>query len=573
MKLRFSAFPAVLMVCCSLFLASDMLAPPASAQYSFPGYRVVSTDGREVEPKGCGPFLRWNLSSFPDLKIPYYINKKGSRDLSLPELKRAVEESFGAWKAARGAALDFRFAGFTDEKGLKRDGKNVIFFDETGEEFTSHDEREAFGKTQIVDFDKGTGEIREADIALNGTFIPPYWKSRTATACTGYAFKTPIKWTLSEQRCVKRIGTFPLEYRAHLQSTLTHEIGHFLGFGHTPRRGATMSTADVSDFAENTDQRTLEEDDRRGAAYLYPSDVFSASASQNIALGKPVRVSTNGAAEACLFCDKPFYITDGSLRYDASGSGTSGSVGWQNNDYNQLMRVTVTIDLDGRYLIEKIRYNSGNVLRAETWNADAMATPFGKTATNAGRSFTGAWTEQTGSLIASNITVTFEKTRKKWEQDWLFIGEIEVFGSPLETSVQESLKAGRPESGSWEGVIDPRRCWQPTGVFTSRSDTIQVTASGTVTWDPVTTTPGFGTVGPNGSRYIASQIIGRRPAFPLLSVSPGALLIKIGSSVRFAGESAIIRSFESGEVELMVNDEPDWLFDNSGRFVVSVRKQ
>src|SRR5687767_12371199 len=66
----------------------------------------------DIDPNGSGPFYKWDLQRFTDGKIPYWIHKKGSDDLSLVEVKSGLEESFNAWKAVDGVTLDFRFAGF-----------------------------------------------------------------------------------------------------------------------------------------------------------------------------------------------------------------------------------------------------------------------------------------------------------------------------------------------------------------------------------------------------------------------------------------------------------------------------
>jgi hypothetical protein len=124
-------------------------------------------------------------------------------------------------------------------------------------------------------------------------------------------------------------------------------------------------------------------------------------------------------------------IVDGSLDYLPVGTGEDGCVGCCNSDYNELLWVKVTIDLGGEYEVTGIRYNMGNVQRAETWNADSMTSPFGTTATQPGTPSTGAWTEQTGCDTLSSVVVTLYKTRTSWATDWLFIGEIEVQGAQL----------------------------------------------------------------------------------------------------------------------------------------------
>jgi len=169
----------------------------------------------------------------------------------------------------------------------------------------------------------------------------------------------------------------------------------------------------------------------------------------NIALGKPVVVATNGAGDSNSYVgESPSDITDGSLDYQpASDRAEDGCVGWANSDYNEPMVITITIDLQGIYNISKIRYNPGNVQRAETWNADIMESLFGRTSTNPGSSYRGTWTEQTGSITASKVTIKLEKIRRSYATDWLFIGEIEVLGTPVEEEIEtEEPEVPTPKS-------------------------------------------------------------------------------------------------------------------------------
>ena len=157
---------------------------------------------------------------------------------------------------------------------------------------------------------------------------------------------------------------------------------------------------------------------------------------ENVAAARPVVVTTNGADD-----DRenpgvePADITDGRLDYLAAGDALEdGVVGYVNDDLNQRMVITVTIDLEGTYDISRIRYNMGDVQRAESWHADVMTTPLGTTTTNPGTPQQGAWTEHTGSATLSRVTIVLEKTRISYETDWLFIGEIEVYGIPAANS-------------------------------------------------------------------------------------------------------------------------------------------
>jgi cysteine-rich repeat protein len=142
----------------------------------------------------------------------------------------------------------------------------------------------------------------------------------------------------------------------------------------------------------------------------------------NLALYRPFTTTTNGAWERT---DRPIggQITDGSLSYPDHVSC------WVNDDYGQLGRVTIAIDLGGTFLVDGVRYNVGDVQRAETWNADRMVSAFGDGPTVAGTPWVGAWTTQTGAAVSlSSVTITFWKTRTAWERDWMCIGEIQVCG-------------------------------------------------------------------------------------------------------------------------------------------------
>jgi hypothetical protein len=148
----------------------------------------------------------------------------------------------------------------------------------------------------------------------------------------------------------------------------------------------------------------------------------------NLALNRLVTIVTNGVCEYC-GNEGPSDLTDGSLVYEPVGSGIEdGCTGWMNNDYNQEMKVQVTIDLGSLYEIRKIRYNMGNVQRANTWNADTITTIFDSTSTNPGSSYSGTWTEHNGDSFVSEVNILLTKTRTAWDNDWLFIGEIEVIG-------------------------------------------------------------------------------------------------------------------------------------------------
>ena len=281
------------------FLLASVFAPSSQA---FKIY-VPSLNGglpNESSPDGPGPFCKWNLQRFTDRKISYWINKRGSDDLSLVEVRTSLEESFNAWKVVDGTTLDFRFAGFTTTIGFNNDGKNVISWDENGKTLSSIGIRP--GEALAVTFptvDTATGEFLDVDIVFNGSSIPA-----AGGSCSGFR-KTSIHWNLIEQHCA--ISIKKDEYLAHLQSTATHEIGHMLGLAHSDVVGATMSTVAVTpSFNSSTEQSTLEADDRAGLMFLY-GDFLSFIEGNPAAPGDGITITPNGGLFSDIYELTPHY--------------------------------------------------------------------------------------------------------------------------------------------------------------------------------------------------------------------------------------------------------------------------
>lgn len=123
----------------------------------------------------------------------------------------------------------------------------------------------------------------------------------------------------------------------------------------------------------------------------------------------------------------------------------------------------------------------------------------------------------------------------------------------------------------WQGNVNPKQLWQDTGVLTSAGATLQINASGSVTWAHNTNGTND-TVGPNGTWYQPSALEDKT-GFPYLYAACGSLIMRIGSSIYPVGESAIVTTQQTGKIEFMVNDRIKYLADNSGSFHVVVRKK
>lgn len=217
-------------------IALVVVASPAHAYLQL----TTSANGQTVT-------LRWGTTP-----VRWFATDRGVPGVTASDFQRAVERGFATWEAVPTAAIRFAFAGFTSAEPFDEDGVSAIGF-------LSRPELErVLGATGFV-VDTITGEIVESDIFFNSSFA---W----STAAGGEA------------------GRFDL------QSVATHEIGHFLGLGHSAlgetelqpggaRRvlasGAVMFP--IAFGTANTADRELQADDIAGVSDLYPDGNFRAT--------------------------------------------------------------------------------------------------------------------------------------------------------------------------------------------------------------------------------------------------------------------------------------------------------
>jgi MYXO-CTERM domain-containing protein len=273
-----------------------------------------------------------------------------------------------------------------------------------------------------------------------------------------------------------------------------------------------------------------------------------------ISAGKPVTITTNGAWEAGGYFASD--VTDGDLSCGDLASGVGdGTVGWQNNDYNQLGVVNVTIDLGNTYTIDSIDYNMGNCMRASTWGADSITTPLGTFYPSPGSGSTGVWSSQTAvdQVVASTVTIQLSKTRTAWERDWMTIGEIRIWGELVqlpepgpeagpepgpelgpEADVEPGPEQG-PETGPEPG---PEPAPEPArdagidasidvpvgsaldGPLATITNTATATATNTVTTTGTSTTATTGTITTTGSSTATGTAVG--DAAPPVAIADAA---------------------------------------------------
>ena len=109
-----------------------------------------------------------------------------------------------------------------------------------------------------------------------------------------------------------------------------------------------------------------------------------------------------------------------------------------------------------------------------------------------------------------------------------------------------------------------------SGIVVKQGETLRVSASGDIVWDPKVT---FGKVGPNGAGYNPSQLQ-NSGGFDDMHSPCGSLLAKIGPSGKyfFVGEERKFIADHDGELFFVVNDRHPHRGDNRHEFEVEITR-
>lgn len=205
-----------------------------------------------LHTSGAIPYF-WPPASLP---LEFTLNDQGSDNVPDASDDEAMRRGFDAWAQLAGASVAFNEDGGSSARtDWEADDLHLVLFDETNSSgfFPDNSGIVAVTPTQ---FFTNNGRVVDADIVFNGK---------------EFQFSTDLS-----------PGSFDI------QGVGTHEIGHFIGLGHTSMGGATMApfTSQAS-FAP----RTLTADDAAGAAELYPGPTAGSISGSVTLNGQPV----NGA--------------------------------------------------------------------------------------------------------------------------------------------------------------------------------------------------------------------------------------------------------------------------------------
>lgn len=190
--------------------------------------------------------------------LPFSFDSVGAQNLSMDQIQSTTQISFDTWQNERCTSIAFSNQGvakgaFGFELGV--DNENLIIFRSTRDEWVHDPQILALTTLTLCQNDSEqcpAGTILDADIELN---------------------EAHFFFTSSEQN-----PQFDLE------NTLTHEIGHFIGFDHTPEEESTMFAS--APFAE-IKKRSLEQVDVDGLCTVYPLVGNKGLCSGKVVIGLP----------------------------------------------------------------------------------------------------------------------------------------------------------------------------------------------------------------------------------------------------------------------------------------------
>lgn len=256
--------------------------------------RMTTESGPQVGNAACeteGLPLFWGNPC-----LSYAIDSRGSQWMTMEEIDEAVDLAFEAWEnvdcgGAPPNLVFTRFEASTCRRPEFNEAGNVhtiAFLDPWVDEcgLVNIDDAPFALAVTIVWRDGDSGEMLDADIMINDQLATQFNAGGPYANCPAIG-------------CPPGTGNVP--GAKDLQSIVTHEIGHFIGIGHSEVEEATMYS--VTDQT-SVSKRTLAQDDILAVCDIYPPGSLEQSCDATPIGGLQLNCETDEFGEP-LDCDEP----------------------------------------------------------------------------------------------------------------------------------------------------------------------------------------------------------------------------------------------------------------------------
>ena len=229
-----------------LMLVAALAADRASAFC-----RMTTMGGAQIGEQACvedGEVLEWPVAC-----LPYAIDARGSSSMAFDDVQQAIDSSFATWQneTCGGEPVDLIFKPLNSSTCQRTEFRNpggnvntIAFLDPWEDQCGNTFARNALAVT-IVMFDPSNGRILDADMLINDALGP-------FALCP-------------DSGCDP--GTQSNPGPVDLRSIVTHEVGHFIGIGHSDVPGATMFPTSPR---TEVSKRDLAQDDIDAVCTIYP---------------------------------------------------------------------------------------------------------------------------------------------------------------------------------------------------------------------------------------------------------------------------------------------------------------
>jgi hypothetical protein len=254
--------------------------------------------------------LNWSKRTFV-----YTLDAEGSRDAPGDTEFAAIDAAFATWQAVSNLCSDFTFVrgevmpnapfGYDHDSPVNH---NVVLFRHTncnevdipaedpcwndktcGDEYGCWAHLDEVIAWTVASYTKQTGTIVDADIELNAAR-----QTYDQNQSDHFLFTT-----VNSPPCSEETGSSPSCVAYDIQNTMTHEIGHAVGFAHVNVRGSTMApTAELGE----TSKRILDSGTRTGFCEIYPPGLPATTCDDVAQVTRHVLAMNEGAPGFMLNC-------------------------------------------------------------------------------------------------------------------------------------------------------------------------------------------------------------------------------------------------------------------------------